>query len=177
MKETDDEKRLGNARIGYQVAASLWVYEGNLIWAKFNALLLAHSIILAGTGLSMTSQYPVVLLNKALPVAGFALCVLWGLLVKRGFDNYVYWVWTTRELEEQHLADPVKTTSRGGVYADGKEAVTIVVGGERKELKMPWISGLLKAEYASYFVILVFAALYVLLAFHNWGYGPTAPRQ
>jgi hypothetical protein len=143
-----------------------------LIWSKFNALLVAHSIILAGIGLSMTAaaDRSVGLLNKALPVAGFALCVLWYLLVKRGFDNYVYWVWSARELEERHLSDPVKTISRGGTFADGKEVVRIIVGGQERELSMPWVSGLLKAEYASYGVIIVFAGLYALLGLRAWGW-------
>ena len=43
---------LDNARVGYQVAVSLWIHEGELIWSKFNALLVANSIILAAIGVT-----------------------------------------------------------------------------------------------------------------------------
>lgn len=51
-KNQTNQARIENARVGYQVATNLWVYEGTTIWSKFNALLVANSIILAMVGLS-----------------------------------------------------------------------------------------------------------------------------
>ena len=48
-QEQEQNKRsqqLENARVGYQVATSLWSYEVGLIWSKFNALLVANRLYL-----------------------------------------------------------------------------------------------------------------------------------
>jgi hypothetical protein len=45
VKPTKDQQ--DNARIGYQVAAQLWAYEGQGLWSAFNAMLVANSIVVA----------------------------------------------------------------------------------------------------------------------------------
>jgi hypothetical protein len=164
---TEDKKLAEDARLVYQVAASLWVHAGTLIWAKFNALLLAHSILLAGIGLSMTSEHRVPLLEAVLPVAGVALSLLWVLLIKRDFDYHAYWVWSTREVEEGHLAPSLRPVSRGGQFAAG-QVDKIRLGGEEEGKTMPAVSRI-KTEYLSYGVVAVFAALYVVLGLRAFG--------
>jgi len=44
---TDSDQATENAKVGYQVAIELWIYEGELVWSKFNVMLVANSIVLA----------------------------------------------------------------------------------------------------------------------------------
>ena len=152
-------------RIGYQGAIALWTYEGTLIWSKFNAMLVANSVVVAVIGFSMDkgiwSGIP-----RGLSALGFVLCFLWYALTKRGFDNYLYWIFAARELES-HLGDQVATVSRGGAFADGDE-VDFVLEGDRKHYRMSPFSRSLTAGSASYLVICVFAAMYGVFLLASW---------
>src|SRR4051812_43356360 len=83
----------------YQTAITLWTYEGTLIWSKYNAMLVANSVILAVTGITVSSEDESAVLHWGLPAIGITLCAAWILLTRRGFDNYLYWIFTARELE------------------------------------------------------------------------------
>ena len=159
---TDNDQATENAKVGYQVAIELWTYEGELVWSKFNAMLVANSIVLALIGFTLNSNQLPQVLAVGMPVAGLLLCLAWFLLTKRGFDNYVYWILSARELEERHLAPIVRTVSRGAYLADGGK-VEIAVGGKSRKYQMGWFSRLLRAEWSAYLVIIVFAVMYVLL--------------
>jgi len=54
-KESGNQDKKEDARIDYQVATTLWTYEGQLVWSKFNAMLVANSIVLAVIGLGISS--------------------------------------------------------------------------------------------------------------------------
>lgn len=77
IQKLTDQVKNENARVGYQVATSLWVYEGETLWSKFNALLVANSIILGSIGLSMTASSRLVLFSVGMPIVGIILCGLW----------------------------------------------------------------------------------------------------
>ena len=165
-KESDNQNKKENARIGYQVATTLWTYEGQLVWSKFNAMLVANSIVLAVIGLAISSQHELPVFTIGMPIAGLIFCAMWFLVTKRGFDNYIYWILSARELEEQHLTDVVKTVSRGGDFADGKE-IQLTINGKTKKHQMSWFGRLLRVEWASYLVIAVFAVIYIIIFIYN----------
>lgn len=161
-KNVDEIKE--NAKIGYQATIDLWSYEGQLIWSKYNALLVANSIVLAVIGLSFNSPNLSSLILVGMPISGVLLCITWFLLTKRGFDNYKYWIFSARELEEKYLNPPVKTVSRGGHFTEGKK-VLIEIDNKNKNYQMSYISRKLKAEWSSYLVIGIFAVMYFLILF------------
>ncbi len=103
-----------------------------------------------------------------MPGAGLALCILWFLLLKRGFDNYNYWVFSAREIEERYLADAVKTASRGAAFSAGI-AVTFQIAGQVETRQLPRVSWLFNAERASYVAMGIFAAVYLVLGLKAWG--------
>jgi hypothetical protein len=144
------ESDINDARVGYQAAVSLWVYEGKLIWAKYNAMLVANSVILAvyGVALGSSQRLPSAFVT-GLPIAGVTLCFLWAIPTKRGFDNYAYWIACVRELEEAHLTPTVRTVSRGGPFADGR-VVTVTIDGQSNAYSMSRVSRLLRASWSSY---------------------------
>ena len=154
---------LENARIGYQAVVSLWVYEGSLIWARFNAMLVANGIILATIGVILSSDRVPPELVIAPSVLGFFLCVVWSVMVALGFDWYKYWIWSARELEEQFISDPVKTASRGGDFAERKQ-VTFTISGEPRSHQIGCYARLVRMRHAAYLVILAFTAVYIMTA-------------
>ena len=152
-----------NLQLGYQSAIALWVYEGNLIWAKYNTMLVANSIVLAVVGLSLGSETLPALFSQLLPVAGIFLCLLWWQLTKRGFDQYRYWILCTREIEEKFNGE-IDIASRGGRFASGQTVTFSIDGGTVTHKLSRGATGIRAAQNA-YIGIAVFALLYVLLLF------------
>ena len=165
IKEPIDPIRIENARVGYQVATNLWVYEGETLWSKFNAFLVANSIVLASIGLSMAVSSRLAVFSIGMPVVGIILCGFWFLLIKRSFQFYIYWIFSAREIEEQHLSGSVQTISRGGKFADGKK-VEIGIGGEKKQLQMSRLSRL-SVRWVSYLIIVLYSVICGLIFIVN----------
>ncbi len=143
-----------NARIGYQAAVSLWTNEAQLIWARFNAMLVANSIVMAVIGVALTSEHPKPTLALVTAVAGFVLCVMWVPLTFRGFDYHKYWILSARQLEAR-LRPPVETVSRGRKFARGD----VVDFGDGKH-RLSCL-GRLSIKLVSCASIVVFAGMYV----------------
>jgi hypothetical protein len=156
--------RIENARVGYQVAVSLWIYEGSQIWSKFTAMIYANTIVLATIGIVITSTRAsdLRLLRVALAILGL---VLWILLTKRSFEYYNYWIFSSREIEENYLSDAVQTVSRGAVFADGKPGSFQT----RPKIQHQASSQLpnIRIQTVSYIIIAVFMVLYVVTLFQH----------
>jgi hypothetical protein len=159
--DNTDAAQIEDVRVGYQVAVSLWTYEGAQNWARFNVMLVANSITLALLGLVVTSERPAPSISVVMSLVGLVLCSAWFLITKRGFDYQKYYVLSARELEEHFTSSVIRTVSRGGSFADG-HLVTLEVGGKAKELQMSWWSRRASAGDISIFVIVLFAVVYVL---------------
>lgn len=162
LKDLTEQSEVENARVGYQVATSLWVYEGESLWSKFNALLVANSIVLGSIGLAMGASSRVVVFSVGMPIVGIILCVFWFLLTKRSFDNYIYWIFSAREIEERFLINSVKTISRGGDFTDGKE-ISLQIGSKPRKFQMSRLGRLLRVRWISYFIIGLFLVMYTLI--------------
>ena len=149
-----DEK----ARVSYEVAVKMWQWEGDLIWSKSNAMLVANSVVLAIIGLAITNRLRAIAIG--LSFAGLLLCFLWYLATVRGFDNVGYWILCARELEGSQLNDEtVKYVSRGAGYARG-ESVTFHLE-DNAEYRMSDTARLLSVKQVAYGIIAVFAVVYV----------------
>jgi hypothetical protein len=162
QRERTPSDQTYNARIGYQVAIEMWAHSGEEVWARFNVMLVANSIIIAVVGVALTSQRALPALTVLLPVVGIILCLLWLILMKRGFDYQIYYILSASELEERYLAGTVKTISRGAAFACGKE-VSIQTGNGLTNRRMGFWSRLLTAQSASYFVIILFMIVYIVM--------------
>jgi hypothetical protein len=130
-------------------------------------MLVANSLITAAIGFSVSSHASSRILSRGFPIAGIALCGLWLLLIKRSFDNYLYWISSARELEEQYLHPTVKTVSRGAEFADGQPTVLILVN-RTQTVRMSWLGRMVKAKAISYSVIVAFFVLYALFIVDGW---------
>lgn len=158
--------QLENARLGYQAAISMWSYYGEGLWAKYSAMLVANSIVLAAVGLVYASQDPLPVLAWALPIVGLLLSVVRFLMTKRGTEYHIYFGLAARELEENFLANEVKLRSRGASYADGKP-VTLQIGGAATTLQMSVWARAFRTRHLSYIVIAVFVAIYLAVIVQN----------
>ncbi len=155
-----------NARVGYQSAVNLWIYEGTQIWVKFTAMVYSNTIVLATVGIVMTSPRwkDLPILTIALAILGIIFCVCWYILNKRSFAYYKYWIWSSRELEEKYLK-PVQTVSRGGEFADGKEAL-FNIGGKDLPHQCKGIEKF-RVEIVSNIIIFIFVLMYLTILFHH----------
>jgi hypothetical protein len=162
--ETSIETELENARIGYQVAIGLVTDLNSAIWSIFNAMLVAHSIVVAGLTLILTSQFSSSAFRTILSMVGLILCLVWFVTVKRHRDYRAYYLMTAREIEEQYFGRIVTTLSRGGEFANGKPT-TLKIGGKKYVTRLSFWSRLANAESASNLIIIIFAVIYVGLFF------------
>ena len=157
-----------DARVGYQVAVSLWTYEGEQNWARFNVMLVANSIILGIIGLVVTSDHARLSVSFVMSILGLILCAAWFLITKRGFDYQHYYVRCARELEERFLGQVVTTASRGSIFAGGSP-VTFELNGKSTTLQMSWSSSRASAGRISLFVIFLFVFVHLLALLQSIG--------
>lgn len=163
MKKAVNQVKRENARVGYQVATNLMVYEGKTLWSKFNALLVANSIVLASIGLSMTVSNRLEIFSKGMPIVGIILCGFWFLLTKRSFGFYEYWISSAREIEKLYLNDSIQTISRGKKFAGGEK---VEIWGEEKPLQMGFLDRL-RVKWTSYLIIGLFSVIYAVILILN----------
>ncbi len=155
-----DAVRRENALIGYQMAISLWTYQGEGGWTTFNVMLVANSIVIAVIGFAITSERPLLVFTLVLPIVGLLLCGIWFVLMRRQTEYSDYYILCAREIEQKYLSDPVKTVSRGGLFGEGG-TVTIEIDGESIQLRMSRWARILRAKTAANLVIVIFAFLYI----------------
>jgi hypothetical protein len=153
-----------DARVGYQVAAGFSTFYSEMVWAIFNTMIVANSIVVAGISLVMTNQPSLVVLKVFLPIVGLVLCGAWFLMAKRAHEYAAYYLLSARELEEHYLSQQVKTLSRGGIFSNGG-TVSLEISDGKTTRRMSLWARLLRGQWASYIVILVFLALYISILF------------
>ncbi len=161
VQETIDEpQQIENARVGYQVAASLRSSGAQEFWSQFEAMMTANSIVLTAATFAVNGQQSMPWLSFGMPVAGLALCALWLALHERAVGYNKYWNDSARELEERFLK-PVRTLSRGGLFADG-QTVKPLIDGKPKPHTMPCI-GRIRVRHTVRLIITVFAVMYLAI--------------
>lgn len=155
---TDDPaQQRENARIGYQVAAQLWAYEGQGVWSMFNAMLVANSIVVAAEGASSKFVEANPALLWILPAFGLVLSILWYALVDRGFTVHSYRVLAARDLEQD--IKPVKTVAEGAKFNAGHP---VTFSFEAKPFQLSFVARLMRGRELALLVILLFAGFHVV---------------
>ncbi len=158
-EHTADQDTLEEIKVGYQKAIDLWTYEGQLIWARFNAMLVANTIIVTILGFFANKKTTPHSITIVLSTSGVLLCLTWYVMMKRGFSYYKYWIFSARELEQQLSA--LKTVSRGGAFAEGKP-VSFEFDGRTHTLRMGYFGRRADIERLSSLTVLVFLTLFGL---------------
>lgn len=163
--ERDDQNAIGNARVGYQSAISLWGHEGRFLWNKYQAMLVAHSILVAGIVHLLSGErrgLSSLCLSALLDTAGLSLCFFWYVMIDRSLKWVDYWIYSARELEERWL-EPVRTIKRGGKLRSSREVHICLTKTQKTKVRQiePWYG--LKVASAFYLVIGVFALIYLVI--------------
>jgi hypothetical protein len=112
--------------LSYKATVDLLIASGAQNWARFNAMLVANSILLAIVGQIVIQRkqpallpwYWAGLLPALLPVAGLVLCVAWFAAVSRGAQYQEFYMGVAHEIEEASLSPRLRVLLRGRRYAD-----------------------------------------------------------
>jgi hypothetical protein len=155
--DPEDEKA---ARVGYEVAAQLWTYQGTAAWARFSAMLLANSIILVAVA-TMLADRVMLCAIPFLPLAGFAICIFWLTIFERGAEWELHYIRKARELEGLLGSVSVRTVRDGDCFAHHCK-VTYRNDDKSGEHRMSWL-GWLRMRHAGYVVISLFFLIHALM--------------
>jgi hypothetical protein len=101
-------------RLGYEKAIDLWMGVTQEIWSRFNAYLVANSILVAVAAGLLAASRPLTLVTVTLCFMGLALAALWWGLFDRGFGYLYFYTAAARELEEEHFERYGVHTVTGG---------------------------------------------------------------
>jgi hypothetical protein len=114
----------------------------------------------------MNGSSRVVVFSLGMTVVGIFLCISWLLLMIRSFKYHVYLIFSD-EIEEKFLSNSVKTVSRGGDFAEGRE-VELQIGNKSNSLQMSRLERL-RVRYTSYLIIGILLVVYILIFVSSWG--------
>lgn len=151
-----------NVRVGYQSAVEMWAHCGDEVWARFNVMLIAHSIIVAIGGSALLRTPRLTLLTIVVSIAGFLLCILWAIMMERAFAYQNYYLFKARELEEKGYIEPINAISQGKDF-EKIEEVTGLTEGVLLSCIRKWLHKNVSAQKASYIVIGIFGTIYIIL--------------
>jgi len=176
-KETLRERsEIENARVGYQTAMDIWLYELEIASARFNALLVANSILIAVIGslivafpdpLAANAQVSVDVCVTILCAIGVALCVVWFLLMKRNLDYRWYWMRYASELEEKYLSNPLRMLPQLERFSHG-DPVSFDLVDNSKPVRLSRLGRVARTDSTVYLIVLLFLMVYLLLLCLFW---------
>jgi hypothetical protein len=141
-------EELDKATNAYRMAIELRKLGSDQVHSRLSAMLTANTIIVAVSGLAITSQTKIPSnLIVALIGGGFLLCLVWGFFVFNGLQVENYYRRKTEEFEPMAIPEGRQLTIR---TSDWKA----------------WGFGI-----ATYFTVAVFLAIYAILLFILVGKG------
>lgn len=114
-----------NIRTGYQSAVDLWGILVNSQWSRFNAMVVANSIIITAVGFFLTADNILYPINNNLAfffviflsLLGLIMTIFWQSLMHRDAINMRYYAASARRLESN--LPPVNTVFMGSKLAHG----------------------------------------------------------
>jgi type IV secretory pathway TrbD component len=100
----DEEKE--NARVGYQVATNLMMGQSQLFWSKFNALVVANSIIVLAAATLGTKTHLFIA-----SIFGLLLNFIAVLMLIKSNAFHDFWLKKAKGFEEKYFQGVVNTLS------------------------------------------------------------------
>ncbi len=140
-----------NIRAGYKATIDLWNTAGNQNWSRFNAMLVANTVVFAVIG-QLMARTIVLPIPWVLPIVGLILCASWWVALARGLTYQDLYVALAREMEAK--LDPADVVRRGRGLADGG---TVAANGQKFKMRH---GAQIRTRYAMRAVVIVFAVLY-----------------
>lgn len=170
MAKNAQNKTEEDLSLGYQTTLQLIIYEGGLVWTRFNTMLTAHLVLFGIIGLVLTANDKVS--NSSfflitLTCAGIIVSFLWFIMTTRSFTYLQYLTLSAREYEDKIGSEDLKTLRRGYDFIQNKTVhFTFSDPKPSSKYSRPWYAKLLgsmRMEIAAYWVIIVIGIIYVIL--------------
>lgn len=145
--KNNEKLKIDRAIAKYTVAINKNNSESEVLWNRYNAMLVFNTILITAIGMSYQNDVNLPLLIRIfLPLAGLIVCYLWYLVTSRGFTWINFWISTARKIEEKYLKDSLQ------------EQNPILNGNDiRRKDKSS-----LRTEKASQILILIIVILYII---------------
>ncbi len=151
----------------YQSAMHMWSHTGQVLWSKFNAMLVAQSIIVASVLFSFKPE--LTYLRMGLSFIGLLLCIVWGMITARGNSFHVYYFLSARELAEQHFPTEAQFLGERGQFFSEGASVKIKRADNKVSRRIRSFGRFLSTEKLSYIVIVLFGIIHlILISFTVW---------
>jgi len=154
------------ARLGYQTAVGLSMFYAQMVWAIFNAMVVANSIVV--TAIILLGTHPGAVRGSIIFLggAGLALCFAWLTLSIRAHEYAAYYVLAARQLEESHLAPLLQVLTTGHRLSRGAE-IKMHTPGKPTTMRFTPIARLTTGQLSSKIVIAIFACIYCFLIWNG----------
>ncbi len=132
-----------DAEIAVQLSVNLYMYEGNLIWSRFNAMLVLHGIVIAATAQLITAIVDKSSTTTAIPLlrvaaiilacVGIASCIAWQALMTRGFAYHDQFLKRAQDIAIKHFDVPtfpftIEKTNKKTKKLRIRDSITVIIG-------------------------------------------------
>jgi hypothetical protein len=161
LKNTENRENSNYPELGYQTVLNLYIYEGNLTWNRYNVMLVANSIMIAGIFLLLSNISSFKLLSIFLSIAGFILCVFWYKLTSQGFWNCKHYYWSAIDIENRYLKHPSNIFSNTAKRP--KENLKYLILDKEEELKKEIFQNKLSVKVCALGSISIFFTIYIAI--------------
>lgn len=146
----------------YHVAVNKNISESEILWSKYNTMLVFNSILIAAIGISYQDNIHLPwFIIIFLPIVGLITCSIWFFTTHKGFRWIDNWIVFARDIESEHLKDPKDDKI-------DKVEFEPILRGNTKHISFIRINGIEigQTEFASYILIGLTAIIYLLFAYN-----------
>lgn len=100
------DKELQITLSSYEKAIDFYLYEGNGIWTRINAVLIFHSVFIVAILQLFSGGQKFYNLAETLSILGIFFCLIWLFLMERSLSYQDYWFRTLMETEKRLRISP-----------------------------------------------------------------------
>jgi hypothetical protein len=144
--------------IGYQAILNLYMHEGNLLWNRYNVMLVANSVMIAIIGILFSNIPANKWLLVLLIVCGAVLSVFWFSLTNQGFWTCRHYYWAAIDIETRFLAHESNIFNR--TVRCPKEDNFYLINGKKEILKKEIFKKRFTVKFCALGSIFVFIVIY-----------------
>jgi len=140
-----NNRDIQKAAAKYRVAIDKNISESEILWSRYNAMLVFNTLLITTIGFVFQNQTIGGDLLLLLPILGLISCLVWFTVTRKGFIWINYWIYSARKLEEEY-------------FKDNNEVMNpILHGDEHRKLISSWPN----TEISSYILIVMIVLVYI----------------
>jgi hypothetical protein len=157
-------------KTAYETAVQLMLYEGNVLWARLNTMIVLNALLIASSTLLIQGN---ILPGKAYVPTLLAalLSIILYAVMYRGEDFHQYWEAAAAQLEEQ-FPEETRVVSRNWQLREGEDQ-RFRVNGKPVNVELSFRSFRARRALISVTVLLVLAD--ILLSYFIFAFPPPIP--